>query len=91
MKDKEASIINCYNIGNITGSSGGGIVGVITDGKIENSYYLENKVNGENGIEYIGTEVKTSEEIEEIYTTLGNSFKEDVDNINNGYPIFTWQ
>lgn len=59
--------------------------------KIENSYYIENKVNSENGQEYVGTEVKTSDEIKEIYTELGNSFKEDSNNINNGFLILSWQ
>ena len=91
MKDREANVKNCYNVGNITGSYGGGIVGTMTEGKIESSYYLENKVNGENGQDYAGTEVKTSDEIKEIYTELGNSFKEDSNNINNGFPILSWQ
>ena len=38
-----------------------------------------------------GTEAKTSDELKKCYELLGNAFKEDVNNINNGYPLLSWQ
>ena len=32
-----------------------------------------------------------SEQLKNLATTLGTSFKEDTNNINNGYPILIWQ
>ena len=60
-------------------------------GKLENNFYLENVVNGGNGIELEGSIVKTMGELKKIYNLLGNEFKEDLNNINNGYPILNWQ
>ena len=31
------------------------------------------------------------EQLKNIYTVLGNAFKEDTNNINSGYPILSWQ
>lgn len=59
---------------------------------IKNNYFLENTVNGENGGEVSeGTESKTTDEMKEIYNLLGNKFKKDSNEINNGYPILYWQ
>lgn len=38
-----------------------------------------------------GTEAKTREELKKCYELLGNAFKQDTNNINNGYPILLWQ
>lgn len=91
-----SKVINCYSIGYITGNDlTGSIVGqlrISTNGKVENCYYLENTVNGAN--ETVIREeitVKTSEELKSMASTLGSAFKEDTNNINNGYPILSWQ
>ena len=68
----QGSIINCYNIGEITGNTNGPIFGnsIGENNTISNCFSLGDSFNYEN---------------------LGNAFKEDTNNINNGYPIFTWQ
>ena len=57
-----------------------------------NCYYLENTVNGTNEIDKIeGVILKNSEELKILFTELGENFKKDINNINNGYPILVWQ
>ena len=86
-----AKICNSYNIGNISSIAGGGIAGGVSKGSIENSFYLEKRVNGEDGPIIRGTYVKNDSEIKNISNALGNLFKKDTNNINNGYPILLWQ
>ena len=95
----EIAIENCYSVGTISamwdsfamgiGSNNGG--GNNTD----NCYWLEGSAAGGG---YYGankgtvtaltsTKMKSSDTI----TKLGNSFTADTKNINNGYPILTWQ
>ena len=90
---KNTKISNSYNIGRIVSSNNiGGIIGTKLEGNIKNSYYLENTVNGANDRETInGVTAKTSEELKAIASVLGSAFKQDTNNINNGYPILTWQ
>ena len=92
------SILNTYNSGYIKSNNlyVGAIIG--TNGqthlstKIENNYFLENTVNGGNGSNvFDGTESKTDIEMKEIHNLLGEAFKEDTENINNGYPILYWE
>ena len=64
-------------------------------GKIYNCYSLEGvteKLIGNNN-SIMGDECsfKTNLELQNLYTTLGEGFKEDINNINNGYPILAWQ
>ena len=89
--NSEAS--NSYNIGYITSSNnnGGGIIGYNQSINILNCYYLINSVNGGNGTIVAGCEFKSEEEMKNIAKILGNAFKEDIKNINNGYPILNWQ
>ena len=87
-----AKISNSYNVGKINNADmGSGIIGVLVTGKLENNFYLENIVNGGNGTPFDGSTAKTMEEMKNIYTSLGNAFKADSNNINNGYPILSWQ
>ena len=94
---QNSSIVNTYNIGKITTGdalySAAGIVVTLLDGtsSVENSYFLENIVNGGNGYLIKGTSSKTVEEMKQIDTFLGSSFKKDSQNINNGYPVLAWQ
>ncbi len=99
-------IENCYNIGQLSGSveNKGGITGnnnlfegstATYVGEIYNSYTLSevtDKIAGINN-STIGSEcsLKNSVELKQIYTTLGESFKQDENNINQGYPVLTWQ
>lgn len=85
-------IENTYSKGIITtGRNGGGIVGFQESGIVRNSYFLENTINGSNGIINDGESPKKEEELKNIYILLGNNFLQDKDNINNGYPILKWQ
>ncbi len=84
-------IFNTYNIGNLIGNSAGGIAGTMQAGNLENNYFLENTVNGSNGNVLEGSETKTSEELKKLVSQLGNVFKEDTNNINNGYPVLVWE
>ena len=87
-----AKISNSYNVGKINiAHIGSGIIGTLLTGKLENNFYLENIVNGGNGTPFDGSTAKTMEEMKNIYTSLGNAFKADSNNINNGYPILSWQ
>ena len=87
-----AKISNSYNVGKINNADiGSGIIGALATGKLENNFYLENIVNGGNGTPFDGSTAKTMEEMKNIYTSLGNAFKADSNNINNGYPILSWQ
>ena len=90
---------NCYNIGTITKIQGDtnavhfGIVAIVNEeDEIKNCYYLNGTVNNGNDIEECdGVTSKNSEELKALVPLLGNSFKEDTEEINNGYPILYWQ
>ena len=90
---------NCYNIGMITKIQGDtnavhfGIVAIVNEeDEIKNCYYLNGTVNNGNDIEECdGVTSKNSEELKALAPVLGNSFKEDINEINDGYPILYWQ
>lgn len=64
-------------------------------GTIDNCYALEgstNKLFGENTSEINeNCSFKNSSELKSLYNILGNVFREDLENKNNGYPILSWQ
>ena len=94
------NITNSYNIGTIEYEGGnvfeiGAILGAGGNkGTITNCSYLATTAEKGMGT---GTDVTTRvENIEDMPTVLSvinaeNCFKEDTDNINNGYPILNWQ
>ena len=89
-------IENCYNSKNISFSTiGGAIANYIISGEMlycKNNYYVENTVNSSNeNITIDGVILKTSEDLKNSASILGETFKEDSNNINNGYPILAWQ
>ena len=86
----ESKVENTYSKGNITGQAGGGIVGFKESGTIKNSYYLENIISGNESINE-GVKSVSDSLLKDIYTFLGDAFKQDIDNINDGYPILSWQ
>ena len=92
---EQASVENCYNVGVINGSNASYIGGIIGNNvgnvNIANNYYLEGCVNSLNENTISGVRTKTAEQIQELSSLLGSSFKEDTNNINNGYPILRWQ
>lgn len=90
-----STIKNCYSTGTITTYNSYAVAGIVGSannmGNIKNNYFLVNTVNDGNGLDIEGVETKNEEELKKIYTVLGNDFKEDTNNINNGYPILQWQ
>ena len=81
----------------------GGIAGcrVNINSSVNNCYYLETTANKEYGpgtgigsidrVEESKGNPINSQQLKNLATTLGTSFKEDSNNINNGYPILIWQ
>ena len=93
--NQDSQVLNCYNVGNVNSNVAnyiGGIIGQSTGNiLVEHNYFLENVVNNSDGNSMNGVEAKTAEELKEIYNILGESWKEDNEGINNGYPILNWQ
>lgn len=95
-------IINANNEQNIE-LRRGGIAGcrVNINSSVNNCYYLETTANKEYGpstgigsidrVEESKGNPINSQQLKNLATTLGTSFKEDSNNINNGYPILIWQ
>lgn len=89
------SIKSCYNIGSIYSDNAGGVV--CSNGEnafIENCFYKNGIIMAFNDTteEVSGqVEAKTETELKTMAGTLGEAFKEDTNNINNGYPILNWQ
>ena len=93
-------IENCYNIADISGVGHvGGITGTLA-GNIMNCYTIANITGNSNIGTFYGYKSKiTSSTVENCYSKndtftyldLGDAFKEDKNNINNGYPILSWQ
>ncbi len=96
----------CYNIASVAGIQGensydiGGIVGISTSSfdSVKNSYSIGN-ITGKSNIGNIIGYNKFDIAISNCYTqndaftyiNLGNAYKYDTNNINTGYPIFSWQ
>ena len=92
-----STIANCYNIGTIETNfmEYAGIISYTASSKntIRNNYYLENVINGTSNDRIIidGIEAMEEENLKGLSSVLGVAFKEDDNNINNGYPILQWQ
>lgn len=90
-------ITNCYNIGKLFSDNGitnsGIICATSTDGNNENinNYWLDTCGANKGSPSNVGTETKTSEELKQLASSLSDKFTNDVNNINNGYPILKWQ
>lgn len=92
-----AKMKNCYNIGTIA-TTGAGVAGDIWNkgGPVNNCYYLDSSAirgyrNSDVTQQVIEVTLKTQAEMKQMATTLGNAFKEDSNNKNEGYPILVWQ
>lgn len=96
-----ASIRNCYNTSNIYGQTMGGITGG-NKGDVTTCWYIRNddyEINyGVDEGTTTNSGEKTSEELkEEDFLSVINTgneeniFIKDERNINNGYPILSWQ
>jgi len=81
------TLTNCYNTGELKSTSSyvKGIVGRNVSGTLTNCYYLTGTTADSNATE------KTSDELKVLAPTLGTDWKTDTNNINNGYPILSWQ
>ena len=100
----EGSVENCYNVGTYKGQFGG-ITGWTETTRIKNSYYLDNinrlytgRMSSSDISENCSSKteeefkVKDSTMIDLLNTGLENSvWKIDTNNINEGYPILSWQ
>lgn len=96
-------IANCYNIANITSkhlpSTVGNITGSTANNMVSNCYYLDTlSFYGIGGKDVNGCAEAKSEidmQSKSFITTLNESnstiFVHDENNINNGYPILSWQ
>lgn len=106
-EEQSGSVINCYNTGIVTETSKvGSISGVnglnssFIGATIENCYYLQgtNAVGVGRTYSYIKNETfsRSYEEMTNIATILGDSYKNDIQNAdgtwkyNEGYPILKW-
>ncbi len=94
--EETAIINNCSNIGQIVISDNaniGEIVGKNSWTTLNNCYY-----NFQNGIDAIGentggtlNNVIQTDNMPTVLSIIGSKFKEDIDNINNDYPVLIWQ
>ena len=94
-----AVLKNSYTIGAVTGPETGiGSVIGMNSGTVENTYVLENicanTIATNNAQTGVSIQEKTAEEMRRasfVYT-LGSAYNQDSEgDINNGFPILTWQ
>lgn len=83
----DSYISSSYNIGKIDYKlSADGVVGA-DFGTTSNCYYLDSCINIKNDLF-----VKTQDELKAaILENLGDFYKEDKGNVNNGYPVLNWE
>ena len=90
--NQDSTVSNCYNTGKVQCTNkSGGIVGYAVSGNIYNAFFLEGVVNEGNGSIVTGVQYINDTDMKKLYTNLGKNFLEDINNINNGYPILNWQ
>ena len=90
---KQTSCVNCYNAGTIVDSTGnnnniGAVLGA-SKGTMTNCYYLTGSYTQAGGTKAPQTGATETDSISA--ENLGDAFMEDKDDINNGYPVLTWQ
>lgn len=97
----EGTVENCYNVGEITRASNlsGAIIGykpssIVTN--VKNCYYIASKASeGISGSADIAgqTDSITESEIKNstFIARIGSKYKIDSKNVNNGYPMLSWQ
>ena len=90
---EKSTLTNAYTTGNITVSeTGGNAVGAAVGwaDTLSNVFYLEG--TAATGVGRDGTaEVKTAAELKGLAAALGDGFKNDAGNVNDGYPVLVWQ
>jgi len=97
------TVSNCYSVANMINTNATCIIGWNTNGTIEKNYYVpipegRKGIAGSDMLDGVDSipgqvEAKTAEQLKsaDMLTLLGPAFKEDTNNINNGYPILSWQ
>lgn len=91
------TISNSYNTGRISAyATGGGVIGKNCGGKISNCYSLVDCVakeaTGDNGSVRSAAAMKSAAAISQLNLSQGDlPWKHDSKNINQGYPILSWQ
>lgn len=96
------AVVSCYNLGTVTGTTAGGATGKLSGGTLMTrkfEVYVQEgtcqQLIGEklNELNEDKTAFKTAQELKstEMLTTLGENYKADAGNINNGYPVLSWQ
>ena len=99
------TVENSYNIGEISGEATENLyIGKVIGRKynssitINNCYYIKtNEITGignDSDIQDMSrTEefMKTTEFVDLLNRGISGAWKEDINNINNGYPILNWQ
>lgn len=93
---KNATISNCCNNSTINVINNTIALGAIlgynyNNGIVNGCYYYKDNI--ENGVgQGVGSAIKIDDEknMPNILSILGNAFKEDTNNVNNGYPILNW-
>ena len=101
--DTDTTVKNCYHVGTVNGVDGqtGTLVGLVEEfTETAGKAYITNcfAVKGEAGTTYNGSVTKceiselTSNMMKFAYADLGEPFvKANSDDINGGYPVFSWQ
>lgn len=92
-------IVNCYNIGKLYsdgGNTGGIICNINEEGNNQciNNYWLDTcgaSYGIKTGSSNEGAESKPEDELKALANTLSDKYTNDVNNINNGFPILKWQ
>ena len=89
---------NCYNVGEFynesTNSARGIVVSYETDYKhdVINCYWLTPSMAAYgNANTNDGATPKSDEEFKNLAGSLGENYKNDTKNVNNGYPILSWE
>lgn len=80
-------------------SNGGGIIGIVYTGYdsnlIKNNYFLEGTATYGlyNASSNTGTGTLSKDKMPSVISVINgdSAFVEDINNINNGYPILKWQ
>lgn len=92
-------ITNSYNIGKLVSEdnvdkNGGIITFTNVENELNNNYWL-NSCGANYGIYSInsneGAESKKEEEFKKLATHLSDKYTDDINSLNNGYPILKWQ
>lgn len=81
----------CYNTGTITGSRGGSIIGQSTGTSFNFCYWTSTNAGNGNGGNYTNSSQLEEDVLKSYANNLGENFRDDTKNINNGFPILEWE